>query len=133
MSEARASRPSGAAIDGVSRMLGLRDDGVGVIRLEIRDELLNPGGLLSGAVTYAMVDYAMASALLAQRNPGEGIATLSISINYLQTAREGDVVCRAQVDRRNRTAATLRATVETEAGLLLVTAIGSYSIFQLKH
>lgn len=114
-------------------MLGLRDDGVGVIRLEIRDELLNPGGLLSGAVTYAMVDYAMASALLAQRNPGEGIATLSISINYLQTAREGDVVCRAQVDRRNRTAATLRATVETEAGLLLVTAIGSYSIFQLKH
>lgn len=128
-----ASRPPGSAIDGVSRWLGFRYDAPGVVRLPIRDELINPAGLLSGAVTYAMVDYAMGSALWAQRDEGEGIATLSISINYLQTAREGEVVCRAQVDRRNRTAATLRATVEAGDGTLLATAIGSYSIFRIKR
>lgn len=126
-----SSRPPGSAIDGVSRFLGFRYDAPGAVRLEIRDELINPAGLLSGAVTYAMVDYAMGSALWAQRGEGEGIATLSIAINYLQTAREGEVACRAQVDRRNRTAATLRATVETDDGLLLATAIGSYSIFRV--
>ena len=50
-----------------------------------------------------MVDYAMGSALWAQRNEGEAIATLSISVNYLQSATEGDIVCHAHVDRRNRT------------------------------
>lgn len=128
-----SSHAPGAAIDGISRFLGFTYSAPGVVHLAVRDELLNPAGLLSGAVTYAMIDYAMASALWEQRREGEGIATLSISVNYLQTARDGEVVCRAQVDRRNRSAATLRATVETHDGLLLVTAIGSYSIFQVER
>jgi uncharacterized protein (TIGR00369 family) len=120
---------AGATLDGVSRFLGFRYDGPGVVRLDLREELLNPGGMLSGAVTYALVDYAMGSAVWDTLAADEGIATLSISINYLQTAREGEVTGRAQVDRRNRTAATLRATVEAHDGRLLATAIGSYSIF----
>ena len=119
--------------DEVGRFIGFRYEGPGVIRVTIAPHLFNQAGLLSGAVTYAMVDYAMGSALWAQRNEGEGIATLSISINYLQTATEGDIVCRAVVDRRNRTAATLRATVEADDGRLLCTAIGSYSIFERKR
>lgn len=132
-SETRAEPAAGRARDGISSFLDFRYPEPGVIALDVRDDLLNRGGLLSGAVTYAMVDYAMGSALWAQRNEDEGIATLSISINYLQTAREGEVVCRAQVDRRNRTAATLRATVEAADGRLLATAIGSYSIFPIER
>jgi len=109
--------------------LGFRFEAPGTIRVTVGPEHINGAGILSGAVTYAMVDYAMGSALWAQRNEHEGIATLSISVNYLQTAVEGDIVCRAHVDRRNRTAATLRATVETDDGRLLLTAIGSFSIF----
>jgi len=120
-------------LDAVERLCGFHYEGPGVIRVTIRPELMNRAGLLSGAVSYAMVDYAMGSALWAYRNPGEGIATLSISVNYLQTAREGDIVCRASVDRRNRSAATLRATVEADDGRLLLTAIGSYSIYPLKR
>ncbi len=36
-----------------------------------------------------MVDYAMGSALWQERSGDERIATISISINYVQTAREG--------------------------------------------
>lgn len=130
MSDPSSSTLPGSVIGGVSRFLGFRYDAPGTVRLAIRDELLNPGGLLSGAVSCALVDHAMASALWAQRAEGEAIATLSI--NYLQTARAGEIVCHAQLDRRNRTAATLRATVETEDGLPLTTAIGSFSIFQAR-
>ena len=66
-------------------------------------ELINGGGLLSGVATYAMVDYCMGSTLWAQTAQDERIATINISINYIQTATEGEIVCRTELDRRNRT------------------------------
>jgi len=120
----------GGTLDPLTEFLGFRFEAPGIIRVTIGPKHINGAGILSGAVTYAMVDYAMGSALWAQRNEDEGIATLSISVNYLQTAIAGNIVCDAVVDRRNRTAATLRATVEADDGRLLLTAIGSYSIFE---
>jgi uncharacterized protein (TIGR00369 family) len=120
----------GGTLDPLMEFLGFRFEAPGTIRVTVGPEHINGAGILSGAVTYAMVDYAMGSALWAQRNEDEGIATLSISVNYLQTAIAGDIVCNAAVDRRNRSAATLRATVEAEDGRLLLTAIGSFSIFE---
>ncbi len=120
----------GGTLDPLTAFLGFRFEAPGIIRVTIAPKHINGAGILSGAVTYAMVDYAMGSALWAQRNEDEGIATLSISVNYLQTAIAGDIVCSAAVDRRNRTAATLRATVEADDGRLLLTAIGSFSIFE---
>jgi len=117
------------ALDGVTAFMGLRWEDPETVWLEIRPELINRGGLLSGVATYAMVDYCMGSALWAQTKPEERIATISISINYIQTATEGEVVCRSTVDRRNRRIAVLRSEIHHEDGRLLVTAIGSYSIF----
>lgn len=116
-------------IDGLSRWLGIRWESAERARLTIRDELINPAGLLAGPVAYAMVDYSMGSALWKQRERGERIATISISINYVQTAREGDVLCTSNVDRRNDRIAVLSSRVEHEDGRLLATAIGSYAVF----
>ena len=99
------------------------------VRLQIRPELINRGGLLSGVVGYALVDYCMGSTLWAQTTEQERIATISIAVNYIQTATEGEIVCRTVLDRRNRTTAVLRSEVSHEDGRLLVTAIGSYTIF----
>jgi acyl-coenzyme A thioesterase PaaI-like protein len=52
-----------------------------------------------------------------------------MQINYIQTALEGDVVCRSILDRRKRSNAVLRSEVRDENDRLLVTAIGSYAIF----
>jgi len=109
--------------------MGLRWDDPQTVRLEIRPELINAGGLLSGVVTYALVDYCMGSTLWAKTSEDERIATISISINYIQTAVEGEIVCRTILDRRNRRTAVLRSEVHHEDGRLLVTAIGSYTIF----
>ena len=118
------------AIDGVSNWFGIRWVHANEVHLTIRDELINAGGLLSGVVGYAMVDYCMGSTLWKQTTEEEGIATISISINYVQTATEGEIVCTTTLDRRNRTSAVMRSEVSHADGRLLATAIGSYAIFK---
>ena len=109
--------------------MGIRWEDPETVRLTIRPELINAGGLLSGVVTYALVDYSMGSALWAQTTAEEGIATINIAINYVRTAVEGEAVCSTVVDRRNRTNAVLRSEVRTGEGELMATAIGTYTIF----
>ena len=117
-------------IDGVSKWFGIRWVHANEVHLTIRDELINAGGLLSGVVGYAMVDYCMGSTLWKQTTEDEGIATISIAINYVQTATEGEIVCTTTLDRRNRTTAVMRSEVRHADGRLLATAIGSYTIFK---
>ena len=116
-------------IDGLSSWLGLRWDAPERVRLTVRPELINPAGLLAGPVAYAMVDYSMGSTLWRDLTKGERIATIGISINYVQTAREGDVICETTLDRRNDRVAIMRSEVRHEEGRLLATAIGSFAIF----
>jgi acyl-coenzyme A thioesterase PaaI-like protein len=126
----RAENPAQAGgIDGVSRWIGMRWDSADTVRVELRPELIKAAGLLSGAVTYAVVDYCMGSTLWRETTEEEGIATVSIAINYVATATEGEIVCRTSLDRRNRRLATLRSEVTTADGRLLCTAIGSFTIF----
>jgi acyl-CoA thioesterase len=127
------TREGPRGLDGVSSFFGFRWDGPGELRLQVRPELINLGGLLSGVVAYAMMDYCMGSALWAQTSDEEAIATINIAINYIQTATEGEIVCRSRVDRRNRRIAVLRGEVEASDGRLLATAVGSYSIFPRKR
>lgn len=125
----RDEQPS---IDGLSTFLGMRWEAVDRCRLTIRPDLINPGGMLTGPVTFAMLDYTMGSALYAHCTSDEAIATISLSVNYIATAREGDVIAHITLDRRTRTNATLRGEVVAEDGRLLTTAIGSFSIFRRK-
>jgi uncharacterized protein (TIGR00369 family) len=131
MSEASADGPR--SLDGVSAFMGMRWDDPQTVRLRIRPELINGGGLLSGVVTYALVDYCMGSTLWVQTSEDERIATINISINYVQSATEGEIVCSTLLDRRNRTTAVMRSEVRHEDGRLLVTAVGSYTIFQRRR
>lgn len=127
--EPRESARGPGAIDGVTSFMGMRWEDPQTVGLTIRPELINAGGLLSGVVTYALVDYCMGSTLWVQTTPEERIATINISINYVQTATEGEIVCRSTLDRRNRWTAVMSSEVRHEDGRLLVTAIGSYTIF----
>ena len=120
-------------LDGITGFMGFRHEAPGRIRLTVRPELMNRGGMLSGAVAFTMIDYAMGSALWTQITEEEAIATLNIAINYVQTATEGDVVCTTELHRRNRTSAVMSSEVRHEDGRLLATAIGSYTIFKRRN
>jgi uncharacterized protein (TIGR00369 family) len=118
----------GRPIDGVSEFFGMRWESAGRVRMTIRPDLINPAGLLSGAATYALVDYCMGSTLWRETDRDERIATINIAINYVQTATEGDVICASTLDRRNRSVGVLRSEVRHEDGRLMATAVGSFSI-----
>jgi uncharacterized protein (TIGR00369 family) len=124
-----ARRRRVGAIDGVTEFMGMRWEDPQTVRLQIRPELINAGGLLSGVATYALVDYCMGSTLWVETTREEQIATINIAVNYIQTAVEGEIVCRSTLDRRNKRIAVMRSEVTHDDGRLLVTAIGSYSIF----
>jgi uncharacterized protein (TIGR00369 family) len=135
--EGDSIRPPGPAggprsLDALTGFIGLRWEDPETVRVTIRPELINRGGLLSGVVSFALVDYCMGSTLWAQTTEQERIATISISINYIQTATEGDVICRSTLNRRNRSIGVMQSEVRHEDGRLLATAIGSYSIFPPK-
>ena len=133
-SEQEPIRPPGPErpLDGLTKFIGMRWEDPQTVRLTIRPELINRGGLLSGVVSFALIDYCMGSTLWVQTTEQERIATISISINYIQTATEGEIVCRSELDRRNRTIGVMKSEVRHEDGRLLATAIGSYSIFPPK-
>jgi uncharacterized protein (TIGR00369 family) len=118
------------AIDGVSSWFGLRWVHSNEVRLDIRPELINAGGMLSGVAAYTLVDYCMGSTLWKQTSDDEAIATIGISINYVQTATEGEIVCTTALERRNRSNAVLASEVRHDDGRLLAHAIGSYAIFE---
>ena len=118
-----------AGIDGISGHLGFTWEAAERVRMTIRPDHIGPSGLLSGAVAYALVDYCMGSTLWAECAEGEGIATIGISINYLRTATEGDLICTSHLDRRNDRVAVLHSEVRHGDGRLLATATGSFSIF----
>jgi 1,4-dihydroxy-2-naphthoyl-CoA hydrolase len=131
--DARAGGARKPGIDGVSGFMGMHWNSADTVRLEVRPELINAGGLLSGVVTYALIDYCMGSTLWAQTTDEEHIATINIAINYIQTALQGEIVCKCTLDRRNRSNAVLRGEVRHEDGRLLVTAVGSYAIFPARR
>jgi uncharacterized protein (TIGR00369 family) len=116
-------------LDGITAYLGFRWVSDEEVRLRLRPELLNQGGLLSGVVAYALIDYGMGSAVWPHVSAEEFFATTSIGITYITTALEGEIACRTTLDRRTRTNAALRSEVRHEDGRLLATAVGSYAIF----
>ncbi|MTD45964.1 hotdog fold thioesterase [Conexibacter sp. W3-3-2] len=122
-------RPADQAVDDVTRWLGMRLPASGVTELDVRPALFNPAGLVSGPVTMALIDYAMATALWAHVTEDEDIATTNISVNYLRSAREGRIRATATMDRRTARAASLRAEVLHEDGTLMATAVGTFAIF----
>ena len=121
--------PDAPGIDPLTSFLGLRWEDYDRIRMTVEDKHINPAGLLAGPVTYAMVDYCMGSTLWQDLKDDERIATIGISINYIQTAREGDVVCTTEINRRNDRVAVMESDVRHDDGRLLATAIGSFAIF----
>ncbi len=116
-------------VDPLSKWMGIEWEAADRVRLTIRPDHINLAGLLSGPVAYALIDYCMGSTLWAQREGDERIATIAISINYVQTAREGDIVCESTLDRRNDRVAVLRSEVRHQDGRVLATAVGSFAIF----
>jgi acyl-CoA thioesterase len=96
-------------------------------RVAIRADLLNPHGVVHGAVAYALADTGMGGALYPLLEMGESCATIEIKIVYLSSAREGDLVCDTRVVRKGSRVAVMESEI-FESDRLVAKALGTYSI-----
>lgn len=92
------------------------EEGLVVMRLELRPEHLAPNGFLHGAVVVALADTACGYGTAAHLPAGAAsFTTAELKTNYLGTAREGAIVCEARPLHRGRTTQVWDADVRNEA------------------
>ncbi|MFQ9601136.1 MAG: PaaI family thioesterase [Flavonifractor plautii] len=88
-------------------------DGTAEAILEIGPDSLNPYGLLHGGAYYTLADCAAGSAC---RTDGRKYVTLHGSLDFIRSARAGQVTARARVEHRGRTTCLVSITVDDGAG-----------------
>ena len=96
-------------------------------RVTITPELLNPHGIVHGAVAYALADTGMGGAVYTLLEGDEICATIEIKIVYLSGAREGELVCDTRMVRKGSRVAVLESEI-FESDRLVAKALGTYAI-----
>jgi len=98
-----------------------------VIKIDMRDDLRHPGGILHGGVTATLIDTTMAFAVRTRVAPDEGTATIDLTVHYLRPHISGTFTCTATVVRAGKRIFTVSADVHNEEGALIATAISTYT------
>ena len=101
--------------------------GAAKIKLEMRDELRQPYGLLHGGATASLIDTATAFAILGNLAEGEMASTVDLTIQYLRPHTDGALLCTAKVTRAGKRLLFVSAEVENKAGKLVATALSTYT------
>jgi uncharacterized protein (TIGR00369 family) len=101
--------------------------GEATIRLDMRDELRQPYGLLHGGATASLIDTTTAFAILGHMAEGEMASTVDLTIQYLRPHTEGAVSCTAKVTRAGRRLLFVAAEAANEEGKLIATALSTYT------
>lgn len=115
----------------LARLIGMRmtdiRPNVAVIEVDVRDDLLQPGGILHGGVTATLIDTAMAFAVRTYLTDTEPTATIDLTIHYLRPIANGKAICTARVVRPGKRIFTVSAEVHNEDGKLIATGLSTYT------
>ncbi|MEJ7848163.1 MAG: PaaI family thioesterase [Pyrinomonadaceae bacterium] len=98
-----------------------------VIKIEMRDELRQPAGVLHGGVTATLIDTAMAFAVITRLDEGERASTINLTVHYLRPHTEGRFTCTAKIVRAGKRIFTVSADVANSQGKLIATAVSTYT------
>ena len=96
-------------------------DGTAMVRLGPCSEIRNLKGDVHGGAVAALFDMVMSRAVRSVNIEAWGLATVSMTVNYLEPAR-GGLVSRARLVRNGRTLAVAEATIERDDGRLVAQA-----------
>lgn len=114
-------------------LIGLRfdswGDGESVCSIELEPRLMNPNGVLHGAVVYALADTGMGGALLSALEGGRICATIEIKTSYFRSVTAGRLTCRSWIVYQGRRTAFLESTVDDADGPV-ARATGTFAILE---
>ncbi len=114
-----------------ARLLGMEmidiSHGEAILKLEMRDELRQPQGILHGGATASIIDTAMAFAVITCLAENEKATTVDLTVHYLRPVSKGAIVCTAKVVRAGRRILTVSAECADAEGKLTATALSTYA------
>ncbi len=108
------------------RLVDLRHNEA-VIKIEMRDDLRQPQGVLHGGVTATLIDTSMAFAVITRLAPDEKATTVDLTVHYLRPHFEGTFTSTAKVVRAGKRIITVSADVVNDEGKQIATAISTYT------
>jgi uncharacterized protein (TIGR00369 family) len=122
----------------MSDALGMRMEQVdlakGEITLSFEPEglFIQGAGVLQGGAVSAMLDFAMAFAVMAGLPEGQSCATSSLNISFLRPAPKGRYVAVGETERRGKSLAFTRARLYQEGAeeRVVATATSLLALFQ---
>lgn len=97
--------------------------------IELRPQLMNPNGVLHGAVVYALADTGMGGALLSALDGGRICATIEIKISYFRSVTSGRLSCHSYVVHQGRRTAFLESVISDGDGPI-ARASGTFAILE---
>jgi uncharacterized protein (TIGR00369 family) len=116
LKESRATELMGFALDHV-------ESGRAVLRLDVRPRHRQLHGVVHGGILAAMADTAAAIAAYTMLPRGTTLATVELSINYLEPVPEGRVKAEARVLRVGRNFVVAECEIRIQNGSLAAKAL----------
>jgi uncharacterized protein (TIGR00369 family) len=100
------------------------------LRLPVREDLTNDGVVYHGGVVAAVIDTAGAAAAWSNHDfeRGSKASTVSMTVNFVGSARQSDLLCHARTVRRARELIFLEITATDADGRIVASAIQTYRI-----
>lgn len=93
-----------------------------VLNFEPSAIFLQGANVVQGGAVSAMLDFAMAAAVMTKLESNISFATASLSVSFLAAVRTGRLTAVGEVDRIGRRNGFARATMTDAAGVALATA-----------
>jgi len=113
-----------------AKLLGIEVDSVepghAVLSMRVRDDLKQNHGIAHGGSVAALIDSAMAVAIMPMLAENERTTTVDLTIHYLRPLREGTARASARVVRAGRRVITVSAELFDHKGDLAATAVSTY-------
>ncbi len=113
-----------------ARLLGIQlesqEPGHAVMSMEIREEHKQNHGVVHGGGVAALIDSAMALAIMPMLAENERTTTVDLTIHYLRPLIEGTARASARVIRAGRRVITVSAELFDDKDKLAATAISTY-------
>jgi acyl-CoA thioesterase len=113
-----------------AKLLGIEaelvEPGHAVLSMKIRDDLKRNGGIAHGGAVAAVIDSAMAFAIMPLLSENEHTVTVDLTIHYLRPLSEGSARALARVVRAGRRIITVSAELFDSQEKLAATAVSTY-------
>lgn len=130
----QAVQQSGQTVNPLLVFLGInieRLDTANVsLSLAVNGEFVQGAGVMAGGLQATLLDEAMAHAVLSVLNPGEGTATIEMSVRYFRVVNKGDRLrAEARIVQRGKRVIQAEATASVD-GAVTAKAAASFSVLE---